>query len=141
MILSDELYFNINVEGTKSNISKFVTFITSGELDSFFEISDEYIMYNDDLGEESASPLASFTLSNDDYGIEIGSFNPERFLDVFCSAGAELYIHGQFFDINDEEYNFVSKAGSISYINTEDIEYSDELDEEARKERDEEKYY
>ena len=51
-----------------------------------------------------------------------------------CAGGRSLYIHGNLFDIDDEEYRFVSHAGDAYFINSDKIEYSDELDEEARRE-------
>ena len=134
MKLHDELYFEITAEGTKSEIEKFASFITSGELDDFFELSDDYLIFSDNYDYASGFEAVSVTVSNDDYGIEIDSLNPEDFLDVLCSAGKNVTIHGHLFDVDDEEYNFVSDVGSASFINTEDIDFADELDQEARRE-------
>ncbi|MBQ9070694.1 MAG: hypothetical protein IJY23_05040 [Clostridia bacterium] len=134
MKLHDELYFEITAEGTKSEIEKFASFITSGELDDFFELSDDYLIFSDNYDYASGFEAVSVTVSNDDYGIEINSLNPEDFLDVLCSAGKNVTIHGHLFDVDDEEYNFVSDVGSASFINTEDIDFADELDQEARRE-------
>ena len=47
-------------------------------------------------------------------------------------------MHGNIFDIDDEEYYFVSHKNDASYVNTDSLEFADELDEEARREEDEE---
>ena len=47
MTLYDELYFEINLIGPKSEIKKFVRYLQSGELDDFFEITSDYINYED----------------------------------------------------------------------------------------------
>ena len=134
MKLHEELYFNFTAEGAKSDVKKFVAFITSGELDEFFEITDDLISYGDNYSYAAESEKVSVTVSNDDYGYEIDSLNPEEFLEVLCAAGKNLYIHGNLFDIDDEEYRFVSHAGDNYYLNSDKIEYSDELDDEARRE-------
>ena len=134
MRLHNELYFEIHASGLKSDIQKFVNYLLSGELDDFFEFSEDYIIYNDNFDQLNSHDETSVTISNDDEGIEISSFNPENFLDALCCASSRLELHGNLFDIDDEEYYFVSREGSSSYINTEDIEYADELDEEARRE-------
>ena len=138
MRLHDEIYFEITVSGSKPYVEKLANFITSGELDEFFEISEDYIIYSDNYYDAFTSESVSFTLSNDDYGIEIESLNPEDFLEVLCSAGKNVSIHGHLFDIDDQEYNFVSDVGTTDFINTEDIDYSDELDMEASREETEE---
>ena len=127
------MYFEINVEGDPNDVKKFLDFVLSGELGDFFEFTDDFIIKNDDFSEGSLSK-ASYTLANDDYGIEIESLNPEDFLDVLCSGAKNVYLHGHVYDIDDEEYAFVSEIGSSSYINSDDIEFKDELDIEASKE-------
>ena len=47
MTLCEELYFEITLTGEKANLKKFVTFLKSGELDDFFEVTSEYIHYDD----------------------------------------------------------------------------------------------
>ena len=142
MRLHDEIYFEITASGSKPYVEKLANFITSGELDEFFEISEDYIIYSDNYDDAFTTESVSFTLSNDDFGIAVDSLNPEEFLEVLCSAGKNVSIHGHLFDIDDQEYNFVSDTGTTDFINTEDIEYSDELDEEAKKEEynDEDEY-
>ena len=134
MKLHEELYFEITVEGAKSDVVKFIDYVKSGELDDFFEFSSEYIVYDDNYAISSETAQVSVSLSNDNYGIEIDSFDPEEFLDALCSGGKNVTIHGNVFDIDDEEYRFISNAGSTSYVNTDDIDFSDELDDEAKKE-------
>ena len=117
MTLCEELYFEITVSGAKSDIKKFLSFIRSGELDEFFEMDSDYIDYRDGYEEQGDSEITGFTLSNDDYGIEIEEFDTDEFLDVFCMAGRALDIHGRLFDVDDEEYAFVSHAGDSYYLN------------------------
>ena len=138
MRLHDELYFEIYASGNKSDIERFVDFLTSGDLDDFFEITSDYITYSDNYSYASSSEEVSITFANDDIGIEIYSFNPESLLDVLCVAGKSLSMHGNIFDIDDEEYYFVSHKNDASYVNTDSLEFADELDEEARREEDEE---
>ena len=138
MRLHEELYFSFTVEGTAQNVKRFVSFLLSGDLDDFFEITDDNIIYSDNYSFASNAEPVSVTVSNDDYGIEIDSFNPEEFLDVLCAAGKELHIHGNLFDIDDEEYMFTSPIGSNSYTNAYDVDFHDELDDEARREESEE---
>jgi hypothetical protein len=134
MKLHEELYFEITVEGAKSDVVKFIDYVKSGELDDFFEFSSEYIVYDDNYAISSDIGQVSVSLSNDNYGIEIDSFDPEEFLDALCSGGKMVTIHGNVFDIDDEEYRFISNIGETSYVNTDDIDFSDELDDEAKKE-------
>ena len=134
MKLHEELYFEITVEGAKSDVVKFIDYVKSGELDDFFDFSSQYIVYDDNYAISSDIGQVSVSLSNDNYGIEIDSFDPEEFLDALCSGGKMVTIHGNVFDIYDEEYRFISNAGESSYINTDKIDFSDELDDEAKKE-------
>ena len=134
MKLHEELYFEITVEGAKSDVVKFIDYVKSGELDDFFEFSSEYIVYDDNYAISSDIGQVSVSLSNDNYGIEIDSFDPEEFLDALCSGGKNVTIHGNVFDIDDEEYRFISNMGETSYVNTDKIDFSDELDDEAKKE-------
>ena len=81
MRLHEELYFSFTIEGTAQNVKKFVSFLLSGDLDEFFEITEDNVIYSDNYRFASAGETVSVTVSNDDYGIEIDSFNPEEFLD------------------------------------------------------------
>ena len=138
MRLHDELYFEIHATGYKADVQRFVEFLLSGELDDFFEITTDYITYSDNYDFASSFEEVSITLANDDIGIEIDSFNPEKLLDVLCVAGKNLAIDGNIFDIDDEEYYFISHKNDPSYVNTDSLEFADELDEEARREEYEE---
>ena len=52
MTLCEELYFEITLTGTKSELKKFVSFLKSGELDDFFEITSDYINYDDEYDDD-----------------------------------------------------------------------------------------
>ena len=117
MTLYDELYFEIKATGAKSEIKKFVSYLKSGELDEFFEFSSEYLSYDDEYETAGPEEEVSVTISNDDYGIEIDEFHTDEFLEVFCKAGRRLYLKGQLFDADNEEYSFVSESGDSYYTN------------------------
>ena len=117
MTLYEELYFEIRATGAKSEIKNFINYLKSGELDEFFEFSDEYIGYDDDYATALPSAEVTVIISNDDYGIEIDEFCTDEFLDVICKAGRRLYLKGQLYDADNEEYSFVSEAGNSYYIN------------------------
>ena len=117
MTLYDELYFEIRAFGQKSEIKKFINYLKSGELDEFFEFSNEYICYDDDYETASDSEEINVIISNDDYGIEIDEFHTDEFLEVICKAGKRLYLKGQLYDADNEEYSFVSDTGDSYYIN------------------------
>lgn len=133
MRLHEELYFDISIEGEKSDVRKFISYLESGELDDYIESLPDYLIYGDGYVSSGDFEKVNVTLANDDFGIEIGDFDPERFLDDFCAFGKNLYISGHFYDIDDEEYRFISYIGEADYVNTEAIDYSDELDIEARR--------
>lgn len=133
MRLQEELYFEITAEGKKEELKRFVSYVTSGVFDDYFEFGDDFITYSDNY-EDNIGETVSVTLSNDDYGIEIDELNPEEFLDLLCQGGRNLLIHGHLFDIDDEDYVFVSNVGDSSYVNCDDLEFNDELDAEAQKE-------
>lgn len=137
MKLHEELYFEISVEGPKQDVRKFISYLTSGELDDFFEFDSDFVVYGDNYLSAGELEKTFVSIANDDYGIEIDELNPEKFLDAFCSGGKNLYIHGHLYDIDDEEYRFVSEYGDPCYVNQASVKYSDELDIEAeREERD-----
>ena len=145
MTLSEELYFEITAEGKKSDLKQFVAFLKSGDLDDFFEIADDYIVYDDDYAEAGEEDNCSLVFTNDDLGIEISTFHPEDFLDVFCRAGVRLDLRGHFYDIDDEEYRFVSTEGDAGFSDAGRIDrFNDELDDEAyneeREERENDRY-
>ncbi len=117
MTLYDELYFEINLTGTKSEVKKFINYLKSGELDDFFEFSTDFINYDDDYDSAEAGAEVSATLSNDDWGIEINEFHTDEFLEILCKAGKHLYLKGQLYDADNDEYSFVSEAGDSYYTN------------------------
>ena len=131
MTLCEELYFEITLTGTKSELKKFASFLKSGELDDFFEITSDYIHYDDEYEAADADKETSFIFSNDDYGIEIDEFDTDEFLEVFCKAAKTLDVEGTLYDIDDEEYKFVSAPGDSYYVNAKRaVKFNDDLDEE-----------
>ncbi len=135
MTLCEELYFDITLTGAKSELKKFITFLKSGELDEFFEILPEYFDYDDDYATASPDKEVSIIFSNDDCGIEIDEFDTDEFLEVFCKAAKFITAKGVLYDIDDEEYEFISAQGDSYYVNAKrSIIYNDELDNEAYKE-------
>ena len=121
MTLYDELYFEIKATGPKSEIKRLVSFLKSGELNEFFEFSSDYIIYDDDYEAAEADQEASVFISNDDFGIEIDEFHTDEFLEIFCKAAKNLYVKGQLFDIDDDEYAFISETGDSYYTNAKNI--------------------
>ena len=121
MMLCEELYFESTLTGAKSELKKFITFLKSGELDEFFEFSADYITYDDEYDAADADGKTSIVLSNDDYGIEIDELDTDEFLDVFCRAARNLEAVGHLYDIDDEEYRFVSEQGDSYYLNSDKI--------------------
>jgi hypothetical protein len=117
MTLCEELYFDITLIGEKSEIKKFASFLRAGGLDDFFEFSNEYLSYSDDFDDAGDSERVSMTLSNDDWGIEIDEFDTDEFLEVFCRAARKLFVNGELFDIDDEQFAFVSEEGDSYYVN------------------------
>ena len=139
MTFCEELYFEITLTGEKSELKKFVNFLKSGELDDFFEFDSDYLDYNDDFDTVSDGEMTGIIFSNDDWGIEIDEFDTDEFLDVFCRAAKNLDVEGRLFDVDDEEYAFVSSRGDSYYLNAKNIRrFNDELDEQAAKEAREE---
>ncbi len=135
MTLCEELYFEITLTGTKSELKKFVSYLKSGELDEFFEITSDYISYDDEFDTASAEIETRIIFSNDDYGIEIDEFDTDEFLEVFCKAAKNLDVRGNLYDIDDEEYSFISEKGDSYYLNAKRTSrFNDELDEKAREE-------
>ena len=132
MTLYEELFFEITVRGKKADLKKFASFLKSGELDDFFEISSEYIIYDDNYADVDDEADSEIIFTTDDYGIEIDEFEVDEFLEVLCKAGKSLDIYGCIYDIDEEEYNFSSERGDSYYINTRKaMKYNDELDEIA----------
>ena len=128
MTLCEELYFEITLTGTRPELKKFISFLRSGELDDFFEFSTEYINYDDTFNEVSDVEKTSIVLSTDDYGIEIDELDTDDFLELFCRAAKNLLVVGQLYDIDDEEYNFVSEEGDSYYVNSRDVKHFNQDD-------------
>jgi hypothetical protein len=139
MTLCEELYFEITLTGAKAEIKKFASFLKSGELDDFFEITSDYINYDDEYAGKDDSEETSLVFTNDDYGIEIDEFDSDEFLEIFCRAAKNLDVQGRLYDIDDEEFSFVSSKGDTYYLNSKKIDrFNDELDEHAFREDEEE---
>lgn len=139
MTLCEELFFEIKLCGEKRELKKFIEFLKSGELEDFFEISSDNIDLDDDYLAASDDSEASFVFINDDLGIEIDELDTDEFLDVFCKAARKLDVQGRLYDVDDEEYSFVSARGDSYYVNAKNINrFNDELDEQAEKEEAEE---
>ena len=117
MTLYEELYFEIRATGAKSEVKNFLNYLKSGELDEFFEFSSDYISYDDDYVGATPDTEVTVIISNDDYGIEIDEFHTDEFLEVLCKAGRRIYLKGQLYDADNEEYSFVSEAGDSYYTN------------------------
>ena len=139
MTLYDELYFEITFIGERTEIKKIASFIKSGELDDFFPDAAEYIIQNDAAEAETGAEKATLVFSTDDYGIEIDEFDTQEFLDTICRAAKNLYVSGSIYDIDEDEYQFVSEEGDSYYVNARNkITFNDELDAVAREEEAEE---
>ncbi len=135
MTLYDELYFEITAHGKKSDLRNLVSFFTSGELDSFFEVSSDYIIFDDGYVAAGPDIYTEVIFTNDDYGIEIEEFDVDEFLDVFCKAAKKLDVYGCFYDVDEDEFRFLSEKGNSYYINAKNaMLFNDELDEVRRDE-------
>ena len=132
MTFWDELYFEITLHGTKAELRKFANFLKSGDLDEFFEIDPDYIIYDDRFAEIEDGEESEIIFTNDDYGIEIEEFDTSEFLEVFCSAARSLDLYGFFTDGGSDEYRFTSAKGDSYFLNARDsLRFNDELDEVA----------
>lgn len=134
MTLCDELYFEITLCGTRPELKKFISILRSGELDEFFEFSSDYIDYGDEFNTVSDSEETYVVFTNDDYGIEIDRLEVDEFLEVICRAAENLDVRGRVYDVDEEEYSFISSKGDSYYVNAKKIRHNDELDERAREE-------
>ena len=135
MTLCEELYFEITLTGAKSELKKFASYLKSGELDDFFEVTSDYIHYDDEYESADSDKETSFIFSNDDYGIEIDEFDTDEFLEVFCKAAKNLEAKGTLYDADEEEYEFISAKGDSYYVNAKrSVKFNDELDEKAYEE-------
>ena len=129
MILYEEIYFDITIEGKKSDVKRLEKFLLGGGCDDFFEVQPDHISYADEFAESDESANVKMFFSDD---LE---FDTDEFLDVLCRAGASVDITGHVYDINDDEYSFRSEAGSTDYYNAKNVRiFNDELDDAARDE-------
>lgn len=135
MTLYEELYFDITLTGVKSDVKKVISFLKSGGLDDFFEVESENFDYGDDYQEKADDDVVSVVFVNDDLGIEIDEFDTEEFLEVFCRAAKAVEARGVLYDVDDDEYSFISNEGDSYYLNAKKYNvFNDELDAEARRE-------
>ena len=135
MTLCDELYFEITLRGEKQYAEKFIKYVKSGALEDYIEHAVEYVVCEHEFSYADSDDEVEIFFSNDDFGIEIDEFDPEEFLEVFLKGTRELFVSGQLYDIEDEEYAFVSKEGTDSFFNIKNVtDFNDELDREAAKE-------
>ena len=135
MTLYEELYFDVTLRGPKSELKKFVNILRSGELDDFFEVTSDYIIYDDSYADADDATDTEIIFTNDDYGIEIEEFDTDEFLEVFCKAAKKLDVYGTLFDADDGEYHFTSAKNDSYYLNSrKSLIFNDELDEVRRDE-------
>lgn len=137
MTLYEELYFDINIEGAKSDIERFVSALEAGALDDFFEFDSELIEYDDDFDTKGDSSDTSISFSNVDIGMEIDELSVFDLLDELCRIGKKLEMRGEIYDADDDEYRFISHRGESYYINAdkarlfeEDLNSDEEEDDE-----------
>jgi hypothetical protein len=128
MIFYDEIYYEITLKGTKSELKKFVDFLLSGGLDDYIEIDSEYIVYGDSFKQSEEHDITDISLVNED-GYRIDELDVDEFLEVFCKAAERLDIDGFMYDVDEEEFKFISEAGNDYYRNARDsLKFNDELD-------------
>ena len=128
MTLYDELYFEITAKGTKNEIKKLSSFLKSGELDDFFEVSREYINLDDNYDVIQDDEECELVFSNDEIGIEIEEFDTDEFLELFAKAAKNLELNGTLYDMEDNEFSFTSPKGDSYYYNARIKRFNDELD-------------
>ena len=134
MTLYEELYFEITAKGEKSEIKKLTRFLKSGELEDFFEVSGEYINLDDNYPSLQDSEKTELVFSNDEIGVEIDEFDTDEFLELFCKAAKNLDVTGTLYDMEDNEFSFVSPEGDSYYYNSRSNSFNDELDDVANDE-------
>lgn len=134
MTLYDELYFEITAKGAKSEIKKLSAFLKSGELDDFFEVTKDYLNLDDNYLNLSDEDECELVFSNDEIGIEIEEFDVNEFLELFSKAAKSLDVTGTLYDMDDNEFSFVSPKGDAYYYNARLKNFNDELDDVAHDE-------
>ncbi len=128
MIFYDEIYYEITLKGVKSDLKKFIDFLSSGGLDEYFEIESEHIIHGDSYNQSTDSMITDISLVNED-GIPVDEFDVEAFLEVFCQAASRLEVYGFIYDADETEFNFTSEAGNDYFCNSRNItQFNDELD-------------
>jgi hypothetical protein len=139
MILSEEIYFEINFKGEKSEIKKLAKYLKSGELDDFFEVTSDYIIYGDNYAAAEDGADVDMTFTNDDLGIELDELDAEELAELISKAAKALEVSGHIYDINDEELSFRSEKGDSYFVNSRGtVRFNDELDEAAKNEESDE---
>ena len=131
MILHEEIYFDITLEGEASVLKRFENYALSGVFDDFFEVDTDYLVYD----EYNEGGMGRLIFTNDDMGIELDRFNTDRFLEVLLRGARELDVRGNLYDVEDEEFRFISPAGDSDFTDADSITlFNDELDATAREE-------
>ncbi len=132
MILHGELYFEITLEGSREALKKFESYAMSGVFSDFFDVLDDYLIYDDDFATDETGRLI---FTNDEYGIEIARFKTDDFLELLCSGAKDLDVTGSLYDIDDDEFRFVSPMGDYDYTDQDNVKlFNDELDAAALEE-------
>ena len=132
MTVYDELYFDITLEGAKSELEKFARAVKSGALEDFFEFDEEMLDFDDDFETAAPSAKTSLSLSCVDFGLEIEELEVFDFLDELCRHTRQLEVRGEIYDAENDEYRFVSHAGDSFYINADKEKlFNEELDRES----------
>lgn len=118
MQLYDEIYFEINMFGSRPELKKVINSLTSGALDDYLEFQREYVSYDDDFeNPDDHSESYTITFSNDDYALEAEEFDVEDFLDTLCKLGRNVYLRGEISD-PDSSCSFESKEGDSYFVFT-----------------------
>ncbi len=138
MIFNDCVCFEINICGERARVQKLIDYLNSGELDEFFEVDEEFFLFDDSYDTAAPDEEVRVMFSSDEFGIEVESFDSDEFLEVLCKAGKQLHLSGNFYNFDDDEFRFISEAGNDYYINENNVSiFRDELDMQASKEEEE----
>lgn len=128
MTFYDQIFYEITLKGTKSELKKFTSFLRSGGLDDFFEFDEEKIIYGDNYALSPNDAVTDITILDED-GVELEELCVEDFLEVFCAAAKKLDVYGFVYDEDEREFNFISEAGNDYFENSRDFsKFNDELD-------------
>ena len=131
-----EIYDSEKAGNSKDNVTSGRYSLHRKGKNEFFENAADYIVQNDST---EGAEKATLVFSTDDYGIEIEEFEAADFLDVICRAAKNLYVSGSIYDVDEDEYEFISPEGDSYYMNARKaITYNDELDAVAREEESDE---